>query len=556
MREYKSADTIIRHAPTLTDEDVQNLNECYVPYIFYRDDKKRGVQECTCSRCRQSFDVPFVSRMITPEQTEFLQAGHNQKVKCPKCGAAAYKKQKGIARNCRKLYEYQRAVFVKPISKNEVYLIYCWSEKFYQKYRLGQEVMDYGAVPCWEVNAIYYITPNQQRCFIYDPFYRHKFVEYSIREPFMKTWAYMFSAYKRGYCTFGIDSLKKTFLRYYDIDTFLREYRKRWYASEWDSSVPFCKYLCYFARYPSMEWLLKQGYFQFVVNAVELRHWSKRTLNWQAKGPYDFFKKLTKPEIREFAKSDKKPGHLLNYCELKKIKQNADFDFYLRFLAVAQDRYHLILETVKIYNVNLTRLLNYLEKQSKIHRGARNIGMYFDDYINMAEELDYDLTRSDVLMPKRLVKAHDTAVELREAVREERRRKEQASQIAAAESEYAKRFKTLEKLYGFDNGIYKVVIPSGCQHIIDEGKALQHCVGGYAVRHCEGATTILFIRLCKEEDKPLLTVEINDKTLRIWQVHGKRNREPTKAEQAFIDAWLEYVRTQKAKRKKKAAEAA
>ena len=57
------------------------------------------------------------------------------------------------------------------------------------------------------------------------------------------------------------------------------------------------------------------------------------------------------------------------------------------------------------------------------------------------------------------------------------------------------------------------------QEIISEGQALQHCVGGYAERHAEGKTTILFIRRKDNLDTPYYTLEIDDKTKHIKQYH-------------------------------------
>ncbi len=124
MKEYKTQEAILKHAPELDDEDIQELNKCYIPYIFYKE--INGVQHCSCSSCHESFEVSYTDRTVTPEQRKFLEAGHNQHVHCPKCGRLALKKHKGIARSCRKLWEYQRAVFIKPVSKNEVYLLYVW----------------------------------------------------------------------------------------------------------------------------------------------------------------------------------------------------------------------------------------------------------------------------------------------------------------------------------------------------------------------------------------------------------------------------------------------
>ena len=67
-----------------------------------------------------------------------------------------------------------------------------------------------------------------------------------------------------------------------------------------------------------------------------------------------------------------------------------------------------------------------------------------------------------------------------------------------------------------------IVLPQSVDDIVAEGKALAHCVGGYAERHFKGQTTILFLRKTEEPDKPFYTMEIN-KTGKIQQCYGYRN---------------------------------
>ena len=67
----------------------------------------------------------------------------------------------------------------------------------------------------------------------------------------------------------------------------------------------------------------------------------------------------------------------------------------------------------------------------------------------------------------------------------------------------AERFDKLMKLYGMEKDGYFIRAPHDCAEIIDEGKALEHCVGGYAARHAKGETTILFMRSAAWPDKPL-----------------------------------------------------
>ena len=113
----------------------------------------------------------------------------------------------------------------------------------------------------------------------------------------------------------------------------------------------------------------------------------------------------------------------------------------------------------------------------------------------------------------------------------------------------------LEKKYGFALGELRVVIPMSSAEIVQEGRTLHHCVGGYAARHIEGKTTILFIRKRRTPGRSFLTVELAaDKRGRvsIVQVHGYRNEgyasgaekeavRPSTRYKWFLDAWIGWV---------------
>ena len=157
----------------------------------------------------------------------------------------------------------------------------------------------------------------------------------------------------------------------------------------------------------------------------------------------------------------------------------------------------------------------------------------------MAHRMGYDLTEQTVLMPKDLQQRHDTAAELlgeMERLDEMKR--------------YKARRRKLEKTYGFAMDGLRIVIPVSAEEIVLEGKTLRHCVGGYAKRHIDGKTTILFLRKARTPGRSYLTIELyEDKgKTRIRQIHGYRNEHygknpvsPELRHAAFLDAWLGWV---------------
>lgn len=170
---------------------------------------------------------------------------------------------------------------------------------------------------------------------------------------------------------------------------------------------------------------------------------------------------------------------------------------------------------------------------------------YWEDYLDMAGKLQYDLTEQTVAMPKDLKGRHDTAASLI---------KVQAS--AEARKKYQARYQNLKKLYEFSYGDLVIVVPESSQDIVQEGKTLHHCVGGYADRHISGAVDILFLRHARKPNVPFLTIEMRPRKapldkITLVQIHGYRNEGYQKKGHYvdmedkfawFLDAWFAWMR--------------
>ena len=184
-------------------------------------------------------------------------------------------------------------------------------------------------------------------------------------------------------------------------------------------------------------------------------------------------------------------------------------------------------ECAETAGVKLEKAARYAETKTRVELWV--------DYLRMARELGYDLTEATVAMPKDLRERHDAADELLGM------RRDQA--VSAA---YAKRYKKLCRKYEFAMSGLRIVVPKGGSEIIREGKTLHHCVGGYAARHIEGKTTILFLRHEKRPERPWMTIELTGKDT-IRQIHGYRNegynhaQDPEERYAWFLDAWLGWV---------------
>lgn len=555
MRELKKMATIIKNAPAITDEDVEVINRSFEPYIFYKNDKKGRAQHCICSCCREHFTVSELQRTLAPEDREFLSATHNKFVKCPKCGVTAQKKQIGVAKTCNNLAGYTRTVFVKCRSENEVFLIYTYNNKDYlglPHYEAEKGLiqnMEYDTLPEYEVNAIYYLTPNQQRMFKRD-WYSNLWEEKNIQEPFSKYLGYCTSN-NRGYWLLGKEKLENTFLKYFDLS----KYEELWERCTGGyGEIPYCKIISLFARYKSLEFLEKQGFDDFVFRMLIKESEAPTLYDWQATTPYKFFKKLSKSEIKELKGNDVcTRGDVYQYLQLKSVNEKINIDEYIELRKVGSYYFETLTKKMKKYKIQIKTMLKYLNEREKGKttddrtKTKSKCMLRWLDYIEAAEACGYDLTVHNVLFPKNLNTAHDEAVAIREQVRLENEKKEQDMLNAL----YEKRYKKLQKVYEYSDGKYCIIIPKEATEIVLEGRALSHCVGGYAERHIKGKTTILFMRNVQRVRTPLITIELKERSLTVIQAHGKKNRDSSAEEQAFIDKWLKNVKGRKNKKSSK-----
>ena len=113
-------------------------------------------------------------------------------------------------------------------------------------------------------------------------------------------------------------------------------------------------------------------------------------------------------------------------------------------------------------------------------------------------------------------------------------------------------------MYEFEYGDLCIVVPGSVEDIVNEGKTLGHCVGGYAARHFDNKVTILFLRHKRKPSTPWITIEIiprnNTKdNIVIRQIHGYRNElykpsggkkpaRPGDKYKWFLDIWKSWVK--------------
>ena len=167
----------------------------------------------------------------------------------------------------------------------------------------------------------------------------------------------------------------------------------------------------------------------------------------------------------------------------------------------------------------------------------------------MAAELGWSTELETVRFPPRLRERHDEALAEINARRERQRREkeqERLGKLAELREKNEKSMKARRRKYNFALGGWFIRIAETGEEIILEGRTLGHCVGGYAERHMNGATTILFLRREDQPETSVFTIEMEENRLR--QIHGKGNdigkkdwEKPEREMAWLLEPWLDWV---------------
>lgn len=307
-----------------------------------------------------------------------------------------------------------------------------------------------------------------------------------------------------------------------------------------DTARWIVKFLAWYAMHPQIEMAVKFGFSEAVRDLIENGKKNARLINWNAKNPPDFLR-LGKQDAAAFL------GTGGDYEELKIWRENCKDLTLKQYRAligqVGKANLPTLRSCAKAAGVDMPKAASYMRSLVPCcgryaTETPEQILQIWGDYLGMAEKLGYDLREETVAMPKDLRARHDAAADI---IR--------VNSTAAEMKRYKYRRRKLEKKYAFAMGGYCILIPTSSAEIVQEGQTLHHCVGGYAARHIEGKTTILFLRKQKTPGRSFLTIELKERKgmIEILQIHGYRNEgyrhavPPKKKFAWFLDPWLDWV---------------
>ena len=311
-------------------------------------------------------------------------------------------------------------------------------------------------------------------------------------------------------------------------------------------------YIKLWKQIPAVENLVNTGWSQIVVDLVaeSARGYDAKAragvgLNIGAKKPHEMLR-MSKSDAREIRKRE--IGWTLEIQEIyvQALKYGLANDA-LNFCEYLQ-RYGLtgirtVMNLRSLYrDITFDRVDRYMQKQGL---SRTEVGL-LRDARRMAKELspDRELTGEE-LWPRNLMETHDRLTDIFVRRRAEEKRTGYQAGFDRVLAEYGE--------IQWTDGDLCVLLPKCENDLIQEGKILRHCVGGYGRMHAKGERLIFFIRHYRRPERSYYTLNIQmsgDRPKEI-QLHGYGNEHhgvnkehthkiPAKV-RAFCDRWEEEI---------------
>lgn len=495
-------------------ERVENQFDQYL----YFENLPDGKREFTCTACQKTFviDPLYQKRTVKPEDVDLWQSHVNDKVMCPKCHK--YGTMKNIKRLKNLPLQQRCNIAVLVDDPNDVWLV------GYLSHKKGKD----GTVTHHKVQ-FYHLVPGDSYQFkswgLGDNPMRQKILE----NPFTwhhGLWTEQYD-YKIDFCG---NKLEDTFLKYA-----LEFNDKQCYTSKKYYYIPDVKYLCWFARHPQLEFLMKLGHVEIVHEMLEKHTDFKSLFNWDAKKPWDLFK--ISHEDYKIWKNYKLDFSL--YKVFKRLKVTGEKGWKLAYdidnmvspcgwRHNVSEAYKFIAKCKKVKRTP-TEILNYIHKVFKSSGGGcwhcPGITLHqayttWMDYIDLA--IGADKLKSMSPTPKDLHEAHNRMVTAKRVNVKDWKSVYKRAYKAGAKyaEEYNKKFPKVEKIYktladkfSYENDKYEIVVPQTIQEIFAECEYLRLCVirpgvTRYWERVSRKESYMVFLRQKEFPGQPYYVIEV------------------------------------------------
>lgn len=551
-KERARIEALVKGAPPLRKRDLEAINRAFPAYIF----RVRSTGEVWTTCCGRH---ETIGADASAEVRALLDAPHQREPKkwdgycchagymsapppakkivevCPWCGHEVKVKELGRTGGRQNLHAWRRAVVLRQWRGA------LWAVAYDASKGYGEKGPGLTALPDAKALGIYRFRPGLveragrawagARWSVYTRMDAPPGkLPMRVGEPF-----HWNSGEGMSYTAVGLDELERGYARYCHITEYLKGESGTAYTDALIRSLTLC------AFWPrQFEMLVKLGLTEAVDDLIYRRKWNRAALDWRETDPRKSFE-LDGRELREWLAEGGSLELLGCYKRLRRSQGKADFMAIQAVRSEAGAVFERLVPKLARYGLRPERLAAYIHKERE-RPGSKRTDMQtlyteWADYIEDAQLLGYDLSNPVFLTPKDLRKKHAATIVPAARLRDVKAGKDQKEKERA-------RQKAVTARYCYSTDRWLIRAPVGPGEIAAEGAALRHCVGGYAGRHQNGLTTILFLRDRRRPGRPLATIEMQGDKL--VQIHGFRNDRyakvtPRERYAEILEPWLAWV---------------
>lgn len=377
-----------------------------------------------------------------------------------------------------------------------------------------------------------------------------KFVK-SIRDSAFRQTSFIYYDKVEGHYRMDVGSLLKATddtpyqYLFQESDNYISCYDK--YEHRVSYPLYVVNYMDLYSLHPWIELLIKNGMENLVMEHIR-GNGCKGAICWSAKSIKSAVERFQKQDLKDIAEYNKQAHlsgrRLVTETDLAVLAQARErMDSQLKVeqaVKLAREGYGTfdrMCTKAERLGLPSKKVLEYCYKEGGI---GHAIGDWLD-YIADAGRVGLDLKDRTNSMPKNLLKRHANIIR-QIKYRANRKLEEEMKETLALRN----------KIFSWKDKKYIIRPAASTEELIEEGKALHHCVGGYAERHAKGETTILFVRTNKAPDKPLYTMEVKGSPKSGWkmvQIRGSMNAVPPEEVRMMVRIFLDEVNARGSKKK-------
>ena len=296
-----------------------------------------------------------------------------------------------------------------------------------------------------------------------------------------------------------------------------------------------------YSLHPWIEVLIKNGMDNIVMDHLR-GEGCVSAICWRAKTLKSAVKRFTKQDLKDVAEYNKQirnKASRINETAISVLALAREHGYRQMPVGlaahIAQEGYgqfERMVATAERIGLHGMKALAYCQKEGG---DGHAIGDWLD-YIRDAEKVGIDLRDKANSLPKDLKRRHANIIK-QIKYRESKELEEKLKATLAVRN----------KIFCWKGKQYFIRPAASTKELVAEGKALHHCVGGYAERHAKGETTILLVRENEAPDKPLYTMEVRGSAKKGWhmvQIRGNMNSAPPKEVMDMVQRFMERVNGQ------------